>query len=79
MSTYYKSLTHGVSETRTYPEGRMILAFLITELLPSAPINTISNSLTVVAALIVLTVQVGGEARVEPPARVVVECTVTRI
>ena len=79
MSTYYKSLTRGVSETRTYPEGRMILAFFITEFLPSAPIDTISNSLSVVAAFVVFTVQVGGETGVKPPTRVIVECTVTRV
>ena len=79
MSTYYKSLTRGVSETRAYPEGRMVLAFFIAQLLPSTPIDTISNSLPIVAALVVLAVQVRREAGVEPPARVIVEGTVTRI
>ena len=60
MSTYYKSLTRG--HARAYPEGRMVLAFFIAQFLPSTPIDTISNSLPIVAALVVLAVQVRREA-----------------
>ena len=77
MSTYYKSLTR--CEMRTYPEGRMVLALFITEFLPSAPIDTISNSLSIVTALVVLTIQVRRETGIEPPTRVVVKGTVSRI
>ena len=54
----------------------MILGVFISQLLPPSPVNPIANAVAIVAVVVVFTVQVGGETRVEPPARFVVECAV---
>ena len=45
-----------------YLEGCVILRVFISQFLPPSPVNPVADAVSIVAALVVLSIQIGGEA-----------------